>query len=131
MNHLTCTKCNLDLPEDQFHKDSSRESGRKSYCKECAKEYNRQWREENKEKHKEMINHWRATHREEYREQQRKWRESNPEYVPDTDEDIYDWDGDNVRCRSCGEYRHKSLFYFYGPNKRYIQMPCKICRKGE
>lgn len=37
---LQCTKCNYWLPFDEFNNDKNVSTGKKSYCKCCAKKYN-------------------------------------------------------------------------------------------
>lgn len=38
---LTCTRCKQELPEDDFHRNAARKTGRRPECKECAKAYAR------------------------------------------------------------------------------------------
>ena len=44
-----CTKCGETKPLDDFHRDKTRAGGRKSDCKECVREYERRYREENRD----------------------------------------------------------------------------------
>ena len=60
-----CTKCGVWKPLEEFNKHKRGKYGRRAECKECKKEYQKQWRENNKE------------HRKEY---QKQWRENNPNY---------------------------------------------------
>lgn len=38
MNNYTCTKCNTEKPKSEFHKDKTKKSGVKSWCKKCTSE---------------------------------------------------------------------------------------------
>lgn len=75
---LVCTKCKEEKPYKEFYKCSTRETGKKSWCKECIKKYrkpykrnsvikkkvedpvlkskaNREWYEKNSKYHKEYY----------------------------------------------------------------------------
>ena len=73
-----CSRCKETKPTNEFHKDKSRKDGLFSYCKSCAKENSRKWKEANKEKEKENVRRWRETNPEKVKENRRKWRKENP-----------------------------------------------------
>jgi len=39
MKTKTCPRCERELPINQFHKDRTRSDGLRTYCKRCAREY--------------------------------------------------------------------------------------------
>ena len=58
-----CTKCGETKPLDDFHRDKTRAGGRKSDCKECVREYERRYREENRDKRLEYELRYREENR--------------------------------------------------------------------
>ena len=45
-----CAKCGETKPLDGFHRDKGTADGRRGKCKECVREYDRRYREENRDK---------------------------------------------------------------------------------
>ena len=41
-----CPRCHQILPESSFHKDKSKKDGLRSYCIQCQREYNREYKKE-------------------------------------------------------------------------------------
>ena len=41
-----CPRCHQFLPASQFHKDCTKKDRLSSYCKDCQREYHREWRME-------------------------------------------------------------------------------------
>ena len=46
---IRCSGCKVDKQEDEFHRNSTRKSGRASFCKPCAIEYQKKYRVQNHE----------------------------------------------------------------------------------
>jgi hypothetical protein len=69
----TCSKCNLELPFEQFIKNKSKKDGLRGECKVCVKKY----REENKDKVKENKKKYQQEHKEERNEYQRNRRKTD------------------------------------------------------
>jgi hypothetical protein len=44
-----CGKCKLERPLEEFYKAKRRKDGCRSVCKDCDKQYYKQWCEENKD----------------------------------------------------------------------------------
>ena len=59
----TCTKCGETKPLDDFHRDKTGAGGRRSYCKECAREYKRRYHEENRDKRLECARRYHEENR--------------------------------------------------------------------
>ena len=102
----TCSKCKKEKTLEEFYRRKTSKDGRKSECKECAKQYyennrekfrengkrfyennkekvleqKKQWYENNKERIREQRRQFRENNREEILERQRQWRENNREY---------------------------------------------------
>ena len=72
-----CTKCGEVKPLDGFHRDKNKKDGRKYECKECMRERNRRWHEENRDKERERLRRYREENRDKERERHRRWREEN------------------------------------------------------
>ena len=74
-----CNKCGRTLPRTEFSKDSSKKDGLRSYCKACAKEQQKAWREKNPEKVREYHKAYREENREKRRECKKAHYENNRE----------------------------------------------------
>lgn len=59
-----CSKCKVTKPKSEFSKDKSKADGLQYQCKECRKQYDKQWY---------------AANRERINEHQKQYREANPE----------------------------------------------------
>ena len=75
----TCTKCGVVKPLDDFHRDKTGAGGRRSYCKECVREYTRRYLEENRDKVRERSRRYREENRDKVGEYTRRYYEENRE----------------------------------------------------
>jgi len=66
----TCRKCKQDKPAEDFNKT-------RTECKECQKEYQKGWYQQNAEKKKEYDKAYYEQNREERKEQQKAYRKQN------------------------------------------------------
>jgi hypothetical protein len=83
-NSKTCSKCDIDKSLEEFRKDKKSKGGYRPDCKECAKEYSKKYREENKENKeskKEYSKKYREENKEHLKEQKKKWDEENKEQL--------------------------------------------------
>ncbi len=100
-----CSKCNLEIPVDQFYRDKSKKDGRSTICKLCRQKYdqspkgktrqtkyetstkgkNRQkgWREKNPETIKKLGKEWREKNKEKDYLRKKIWNEENREKIND------------------------------------------------
>ncbi len=76
-----CSTCKQLKPESEFSKDKSKADGLMSQCKECAKQYNKQWCTANREKVREYKKQYRKANREKELERQKRYREANHEQI--------------------------------------------------
>jgi hypothetical protein len=72
-----CSKCELDLPYDKFHKQKVSKDGYRSICKECRKISDKIYIINNKEKVKESIKNWRIENKEKIKEERRNYYLNN------------------------------------------------------
>ena len=90
METKRCSKCEKVKPLDKFYEDDSMD-GRYSPCKQCSREYKRQYYAEHREEENRRTAQWRANnpgydvqynaeHRKENREHDAQWRANNPNY---------------------------------------------------
>lgn len=90
METATCTLCNEARPLEDFPARKAKRNGRASRCRECEREYRRQWERDNKEhrkasrephamKAKRQREAWRQRNLTRYREKQAAYAESRPE----------------------------------------------------
>ena len=79
----TCTKCGVVKPLDGFHRNKAGAGGRRSYCKECVREYTRRYLEENREEERERSRRYLEENRDKERERNRRYREENRDKMLD------------------------------------------------
>ena len=65
-----CTKCGIEKPLTEFHKNKNRKDGLKFHCKQCCRKY----QNENKQQQRERMKNWRSQNKERIKEY-----ESRPE----------------------------------------------------
>ncbi len=75
-----CSKCKVVLPYENFHKKKSTKDGYNSMCKDCRKEKDVEYYQNNKEKIIKRNKEYRK-HNKGYIETNRKYREENREFV--------------------------------------------------
>ena len=115
----TCTKCGETKPLDGFHRDKARAGGRRSYCKECVREYTHRYLEENRDKERERTRRYHEENRDKVRERNRRYREENRDKERER----------NRRYRE--ENRDKMLDYkrrYYEENRDILNQGSKVCQ---
>jgi hypothetical protein len=133
MNQKTkgCTKCQEELPAttEFFHKNKSKKDGLCSKCKECKKQYNKQYYQDHKEEFKEKNqqyyknkianNCWNWQNRLEHQRNIRKALDIPPNIYP------------NIKrtCFKCKRTFPATLEYFYKCKRSPLGMNynCKEC----
>ena len=80
-----CSKCKIEKPVDVFSKDKSRKDGLSHRCKECKKEYNKEYYKANYNKLKESQKEYKKVNFKKIRDRNRKYdreyRNSNSEKI--------------------------------------------------
>lgn len=139
-NKKTCTKCNKELPAttEFFYKQKMGMFGIKSTCKDCDKNYNKEyrsdpefkkrhrdkiakWRKDNPEKSKEANRRCYAKNKDRFNETRRKRYKTDPEYRQKRKEaeKRYKATGAREKQRSTKEYKDKAI----ARNKLYRSIP--------
>lgn len=77
METKVCPKCGRELPLSDFNNNRSKKDGRAIQCRDCCKEYNKEYYEKNKEKRKEYL----AKNKEKIKEQRKEYRAKNKEKI--------------------------------------------------
>ena len=77
----TCTKCGETKPLDGFHRDKGTADGRRGKCKECVREYDRRYREENRDKILDRKRIYYEENRDERLERDRRYHKENRDIV--------------------------------------------------
>ena len=80
-----CSKCDVVKQLDEFHREKNSKDGRQSYCKECRKEYSKQYRQDNKEE----INEYNKQYREDNKEQLKQYDQDHKEERNERDRNRY------------------------------------------
>lgn len=74
-----CTKCKLDLELIHFRKDPSKKDGKASYCKNCLKETQRIWYQNNKLKAQKTANSSYQKRKAKISDRRKELRKENPD----------------------------------------------------
>lgn len=74
-----CTRCDEVKSRDDFSRDHAAKDGRRAWCKACAAESSREWRENNRERFAANLRAWRAANPERSKEIERRSRARYPE----------------------------------------------------
>lgn len=81
METKICKKCGKELPLSEFNKRKVTKDGYNHWCKECVKQYNKQYREEHKEAIAEINRQYYQDNREDILEQQKQYRQEHKEEI--------------------------------------------------
>lgn len=74
-----CKKCDRELSLSSFYKKSAAADGKQPICKECQRETNSKWRNENRDKSRESSRNWANRNKERVKRNFDKWRRNNLE----------------------------------------------------
>jgi len=101
----TCSKCIIEKPLEQFSRNKNSKDGLQNKCKACVREYDKNYRNENKEKLKEKIKNQRKENKEKFRdweknkynkhknkilERSKKYREEHKEAISERGKKYYE-----------------------------------------
>lgn len=75
-----CTKCGVEKPLSEYNKRKSGKHGVEAQCRDCRKQYGRQYRKDNKEYVYRTIREWKINNPVKVNEYKRRWRIRNIEY---------------------------------------------------
>jgi hypothetical protein len=89
MNKLLCRKCGEYKHQCEFNKDSNRGSGYAYYCKECKKEYDREYRKRNRKKRNAQIREWHGRNKESQTLKRKEYYRENKKYISDKQKNYY------------------------------------------
>jgi hypothetical protein len=87
-----CSKCKESKEKNKFSKNKNQNDGLQSYCKQCAKSYQKdnlhQWKDYNKkhyqlnkEIHNQRTKSYYENHKEDHNQRMKSYREKNPNYM--------------------------------------------------
>ena len=76
-----CSKCNIEKDTTEFHNDKRCKDGLYSHCKECARQYNRDYAKNNKERLKEHQRKWRDRNKEKIKRWNSDFKEANKDLI--------------------------------------------------
>lgn len=87
-----CSGCKKGLPAtvEFFHKGNSK-FGLNSWCKECCKQYRKQYHLDNYEEEIERMKQWHEENKEKANERSSRWRRDNPDYAKQWREEYPDY----------------------------------------
>lgn len=147
MEGKVCAKCGEWKTLEEYHKNKKTKDGRGTYCKECQKEYQKQWRENNpgyhnseqqkqyKENNKERIKEYHKQYRkdnaERIKEQQKQYYKDNAEYFKQYYKDNAEHKKEYSKqyCKDNKEYYREYSKQHHKDNKEYYREYNKQHRK--
>lgn len=113
-NVKQCTKCFVLKPLTEFNKDSRKRDGLRSYCRDCAKDYYKQYYNQNKQT---------------CLESNRQWRNNNPERVKELAKNR-DKDKDRDKRRELNKiYRQENRDKINLKKREYYQRNKELIKK--
>ena len=115
-----CSKCGEWLVANtyNFRKEKRYKWGLYSQCKKCEKEYNKEYRENNKEYFKEKHKEHYENNKEHYKEKHKEYYENNKEYYKEHNKEHYENNKEYYKEHN-KEYRKNNREYFNEKNKIY------------
>ena len=116
-----CTKCGVVKPLDGFHRDKTGAGGRRSYCKECVREYTRRYYEENREEERERSRRYLEENRDKVRERSRRYREENRDKVGEYKRRYYEENREEERERKRRYHEENRDILNQGSKIRQVQ----------
>lgn len=123
MNTKICGTCKKELPatNEFFSKKSSGKYGLSNKCKECAKEYSKMYRENNKEKVASSNKRWREENEEELKNKRKIKYENNKEVILERNRKYYQENRERVRLQQ-KKYRIIHFEEEQERNKQYREL---------
>lgn len=97
-----CTKCGKWKLLEEYHKAKKGKYGRQSKCKECEKEYKKQWEESNPEYHKRYY----KDNSEHYKKYRKQHYQNNAEYCKEYSKQRYQNNKEHEKERSKQRYQN-------------------------
>lgn len=119
--YKTCTKCGQSLPLEKFslhNGKKSSQSGRRSTCKSCDAEYNRDYRARNREKVNQRKREWNKKNRHKIVEWDRRYREANRERLREYHRQWHEENKDHAKAKA-KEWLEKNSDYKKQKDKEY------------
>jgi hypothetical protein len=114
-----CTCCGLILNFDCFHKNKNGQYGLHSKCKECKKQYHKNWYLKNKEKRDEQKSIYKKNNKEKIKLQTREYLKKNKGSVSKRQREYYLENRDEILKKCRDRY-----------NVQYKENPAKIASKS-
>lgn len=103
-----CNKCSTEKPISEFPILKKSPDGKASLCSICSREYNRQYREQNKIRLKEKRKIWEEKNAEDLRVKKQTYRQTHKEQISLTKKLWYKRNSDKVRARVKERYYKNS-----------------------
>jgi hypothetical protein len=78
-----CSKCGIEKEDLEFYADQlcKRRRGAQRYCKECKKQYSKEWYKNNADRQKIIAAEWRKNNKEHDDQKRKEWHERNKDKI--------------------------------------------------
>jgi len=99
VNEKTCTKCGETFPRTKefFQADKNRKHGLKNWCKQCAKEYHKEYYQNNREHIKEYNKEYYQNNREHIKEYNKEYRQNNKEHIKEYNKEYHQNNREHIK----------------------------------
>ena len=111
MEGKVCTKCGVWKALEEYNKHKLSKDGKRSMCRECQKEYKKQWNKNNKEYYKEYNKEYYQNNKEYFKEHNKQWREDNKEYIKEYEKQYRE--NNKERRKECNKQHYQNNKEYY------------------
>lgn len=127
-----CSKCGEYFPADKAHFNANKTNvdGLSTYCKECHKQYAREWYQRDKERLKEKARQYYSEHKEQAANSRKRWAENNRERKADTDKAWYEANRDRRHATWKRWYDENREWQSEQNRRRYIENKDRYAEAG-
>lgn len=108
VTHKICSKCKIEKPITEFHKQSSKKDGLRPHCKLCVNTANIQYKKDNKEKCKEMNQNYYLNNTEHCKDYSKTYRQEHFDEINVRQKEYYLNNKDKI-FEYAKKYYHKKI----------------------
>ena len=91
-----CTKCKIEKPDEEFHKNRNYKDGLQYWCTSCRSKTSAEYYESNKEKIKRSAKEYQGCNKDRISECKREYRERNRGHIGKHKREYYERNKDNI-----------------------------------
>ena len=104
-----CPACDRILDYGCFNKDTRRSDGVRSWCRECAAEHDRKYRQKNREEIAERQREYNEKNKDKIAERRREYYEKNKDKIKEHGREYYEKNKEKIKERKMAYYKNKKV----------------------